>query len=91
MAFNWIYRLKPEGSPYEIHFRGVTDPDIDQSVLQERQEKERKSMEVLATLTRRLTTMRDFHRWLFTEHDAYNAAGKAFGERRDPGNALQSY
>jgi uncharacterized SAM-binding protein YcdF (DUF218 family) len=90
-AFNWVYGLRPEVSPYEIHFQGVADPDIDRSVLQERQEKERKSLQALAPLTRKLTTMRDFHRWLFTEHDAYNASREGFSARTVIGDTLQSY
>jgi uncharacterized SAM-binding protein YcdF (DUF218 family) len=86
LAFNWVYGLKPEQAQYEIHFVGVADPDMDPSVLHERREKERKSLEGLAPLTRRLTTMRDFHRWLFTEHSAYSAAGKGFIP-----DALRSY
>jgi hypothetical protein len=35
--------------------------------------------------------MPDFHRWLFTEHDAYSAARQGFGAGRVDGPALQSY
>jgi uncharacterized SAM-binding protein YcdF (DUF218 family) len=90
-VFNWIYGLKPEELPYEIDFRGVADPEMDPSVLRERVEKERKSLQVLAPFTQRLTTMKDFHRWLFAEHDAYNATRKGFGDRKDLGEALESY
>jgi uncharacterized SAM-binding protein YcdF (DUF218 family) len=90
LAFNWIYGLTPV-SPYEIHFTGVADLGMDPSVLQERRGKERKSLEALETISRRVTTMRDFHRWLFTEHNAYDSSRRGFGENRVTGETLESY
>jgi hypothetical protein len=90
-VFEWVYGLTPRSSEYELHYRGVPDDDLDRSALEQRLEKERRSMDALATLTRRLTTVRDFHRWFFAEHNAYNAAGKAFGEGKVGDVELQSY
>jgi hypothetical protein len=89
-VFNWVYRLTP-ALPYELGFRSVPDDGMDQSVLTERQAKERKSLEELTALAQRLTTLPDFHRWLFTEHDAYNSGRNGLGGRKVAGDALQSY
>lgn len=78
LAFTWVYRLTPVSPPYQLHFRGVADPDMAPSILKARQEKESKSLEALKGITHRLTTLRDFHRWLFTEHAAYNAGAGSF-------------
>jgi hypothetical protein len=89
LAFDWIYRLTPRTLPYELHFEGVADPDMDPYLWAERSEKERRGIEALKPLTQSLTSMRDFHRWLFTEHSAYSAASAR--PRQHAGDALDSY
>ena len=90
-VFEWVYGLTPQRVPYLLHFRGVPDDDMERSALIERRERERRSMDALTELTQRFTTMKDFHRWLFTEHKAYDSKGEAFGEGAVGGVALQSY
>lgn len=91
LAFTWVYRLTPLISPCELHFRGVADQDMDPSILKARREREQKSLESLNGLARRLTTIQDFHRWLFTEHTAYNSQAGAFRENSVAGDLLRSY
>jgi hypothetical protein len=90
-AFTWVYRLTPTAASYELHFRDVADHDMDPSLLNARQERERKSLESLKSLTQRLTTLKDFHRWLFTEHSAYNSNADAFSQRNLTDDLLRSY
>jgi uncharacterized SAM-binding protein YcdF (DUF218 family) len=90
-VFNWIYGLEPRTVPYELQFESVFDPSMDGNVLRDREEKERRSLASLADLTNRITTLRDLHRWLFTEHEAYKAAGRDFGSRRVGDAALLTY
>lgn len=91
LAFNWVYELTPRLSAYEIDFRAVADSEMEGSVLLGRHRKEQESLKVLEDLTKRITAMKDFHRWLFTEHDAYNAAARGFGANSVVGDTLQSY
>lgn len=90
-AFNWVYSLSPPPSAYEIEFAAAPDDGMDPAVLAERLEKERNSLDRVTALSRQITTMPDFHRWLFTEHNAYNAAARAFADRRVAGDLLKSY
>lgn len=90
-VFEWVFGLTPPASAYELHFRGVPDDGMDRDALKERRDKERRSIELLTQLSDRLTTMRDFHQWFFTKHDAYNAEAQAFGSGKVGGFALQSY
>jgi uncharacterized SAM-binding protein YcdF (DUF218 family) len=90
-VFEWVYGLTPQAADYSLHFEGVPDDGVDRAALEERREKERQGMDALMDLIPRLTTMSDFHRWLFTEHRAYNAGSKGFGEGNLGGPALESY
>jgi hypothetical protein len=89
-AFEWIYRLTP--CPlYELSFQGAGDGDMDAGALRHRVSKEQSSLETLAPLAARLTTLNAFHRWLFTEHAAYRPDAAAFARRVLPSAALPSY
>ena len=90
-VFRWVYGLAPRLVPYELRFEAVSDPDMDAAALHARQERERERLNAHADIIRRITTTRDLHRWLFTEHDAYNAARSGFGAARVTGPTLQSY
>jgi DUF218 domain len=90
-AFRWVYSLAPRAVPYELGFEGVSDPDMDAAVLQARQCRERERLDALADVIAKIRTMAEFHRWFFTEHDAYNAARRGFGAGAVTGPALQSY
>jgi len=90
-VFRWVYGLEPASVPFELHFEAVADPDMDTAILRARLEHERVRLDALADLTQRVTTMHDFHRWLFTEHDAYNALRRGFGGGQVDALTLQSY
>lgn len=91
VAFTWVYHLTPVATARQIHFRSVADEEIDASILKARQQRERKSLKALKDLTQRLTTLKDFHRWLFTEHTAYNSTANAFTETNLADDLLRSY
>jgi hypothetical protein len=86
-----VYGLDPPPVRYKLRFEGIADPDMDADVLDARVERERKRVSALADLTQRIKTMADFHRWLFTHHDAYNATRRGFGADEVRGPALDSY
>jgi uncharacterized SAM-binding protein YcdF (DUF218 family) len=90
-VFDWIYGLSPPPIPYELEYEGVSDPAMDRRLLHDREEKERKSLEALPAIATRIATLRDCHEWLFTQHDAYNSAAKAFGALKLTHREQQSY
>jgi DUF218 domain len=90
-VFNWVYGLAPKSCLYNLDYRSVSDPGMEEAVLQNRMQKERSSLQSLKTLTDQLATMQDFHQWLFTEHNAYSASASGFGERKVGGLTLRSY
>lgn len=73
--FNWIYSLTPRPVDFQLHFEGAPDAGLGPESLRAREEKEQKSLRKVKQIRRTLTSLRDFHRWLFTEHSAYNLAG----------------
>lgn len=94
LAFEWVYGLAPRAGNYRIDFRQAHDPEMSESARGERWRKEQMAAESLRTKIADITTLADFHRWLFTEHDAYNATASAFtGERGKllSAEALDSY
>jgi hypothetical protein len=90
-AFRWVYGLRPRALSYELHFEGVSDLGMDPEVLRDREGRERKSLNETLALAPRMTHMADFHRWLFTKHNAYNAGGRDASGRDVQGATLESY
>ena len=72
-------------------FEPVCDPDMPAGLLAERREKECKSLGDLLKVAERIRTMRECHRWLFTEHGAYHALRSGFGGVGLSKRVLESY
>lgn len=91
MAFEWVYRLSPVGRAYEIRFEGVCDDRMDPAIRREREEKERNGRAALVKAAAGMTTLAEFHRWLFTQHGAYTSGnGNPAGQPLER-NLLESY
>jgi DUF218 domain len=90
-AFEWVYGLDSNPLAFELEFEGVSDPEMDSRVERERRERERKALVSLRQLTGVITSLGDFHHWLFTGHDAYSTDGRKPGDRIPGGNLLDSY
>ena len=90
-VFRWVYGLEPLSHAYSFTFEAQPNTDMDAAALAARKERERESLAGLAGPLEQITTMREFHRWLFTEHNAYNAARTAFGDGLLTGATLKSY
>lgn len=73
--FDWVYSLVPRPVDYQLRFQGAPDQGLAPDILRVRREKERKSLLKVKQHRRSLTSLDNFHRWLFTEHDAYNQSG----------------
>lgn len=89
--FNWVYRLTPAHGSYELQYECVADPEMDAGVLEARQQQEQRRLETIRPITDKIKNLREFHHWLFTEHEAYNSTRSAFGRGRVPAAALESY
>jgi len=90
-VFRWVYSLEPKAVASEVYFEGVDDPGMPAHVLKNREEKERKSLESFLRIKDRIATMPECHRWVFTEHNAYNAARRGFGRSVLDADTLRSY
>lgn len=70
--FSWVYNLENERIAYQLDFEKVSDNGIDEIILDARKNKEAESLSQLKKLIPRITTLKSFHKWLFTEHNAYS-------------------
>ena len=74
MIFNWIFSLTPvRDKPYNIRYVSVGD-GLDSEILRIRLEKEEKAKPGVAKLTSSMSTMPEFHSWLFSQHGAYKTS-----------------
>lgn len=70
--FEWVYGL--DNLNFELDFEGTADDGMDEWLLNARREKEKRGLESVMGLRERIVTMGEFHRWLYTEHEAYAVA-----------------
>ena len=69
--FNWIYQLEPKKNKTDLYYQSSPDLGLDPSSLKARVAKEEKSLNNLKKTQKQITSMGEFHRWLYTEHQAY--------------------
>jgi len=87
-AFNWVYSLDSSNEGYSLDFEDVPNEGIDEATLILRETKERESLEQLLKTKNRISTLKDLHTWLYTEHGAY----AVFVEpKRGSGDILATY
>lgn len=70
--FEWIYSLTPKKNRYQLDFISVTDADINPKIIKARITKEKSSLKEVLRLRKKIKTLADFHRWLFTKHAVYS-------------------
>jgi hypothetical protein len=73
--FEWVFGL--DGDNYELAFEASPNRGLTAAGLEARTAREQRSLGNVQKLRSSITTLRDFHRWLFTEHDAYSAEGRS--------------
>lgn len=86
-TFKWVYGLEPVVIS-SLEFKTVPNTGMPEDVLLARVTKERAALENLKPLVEKLSTLEDFHRWLFGEHRAYTVGAKP---RRLSGRILDTY
>lgn len=70
--FHWIYSLTPRSSKIELEFLSVDSKDLEENVITARKKREHQSLANLQDKIKKITTLKDFHHWFFTEHKAYD-------------------
>ena len=90
-VFRWVYGLEPRAVAFDLRFEAVGDPAMDPAMLHARSERERQRLRDVTELIPRIVSFPDLHRWLFTEHEAYDAVRGAFAVTRVDGPTLESY
>ncbi len=87
--FDWIFALDPPARPYELTYETVPNAGLAYEEITARAQHEKRGIERIAALEKRLHSLADVHRFLYAEHDCY-AAGRTFTQAPDPG-ILASY
>jgi len=72
-VFRWVYGLDGPGPRCKLTFEEVPDTGIGAGDLRARLAKEAASIRLVDALRTRITTLPQFHEWLFTVHGAYAA------------------
>jgi uncharacterized SAM-binding protein YcdF (DUF218 family) len=86
--FTWVFGLDVPIPPYDLTFEGTPNLGFSAANLQARRERERASLAALDGIRSRITNLRQFHEWLYTEHEVYAVN---LSPRRAAGEVLNSY
>lgn len=90
-AFRWVYGLTPLPGRFELDFDATPDAGISAEALAARRAHEASNLTNLRALIPRHTTVKSFHRWLYSEHRAYALEGLCADPERVSGPALDTY
>ncbi|MCD4779939.1 MAG: YdcF family protein [Candidatus Omnitrophica bacterium] len=71
--FNWIYQMDNPADAYHLEFRSVPNVGMTPEALTARLQKENESMNHLDKIIPDLSSISQFHEWLFHHHTAYTA------------------
>ena len=87
--FEWLFGL--DGGQYQLSFEASPNRGLTTDGEQFRSDKEQQALTGFRNVQQRISNLRHLQEWLFTEHQAYSAAGRWKQERsRDP-RVLESY
>lgn len=88
--FGWVYGMGQ--IRYELSFEAASDTGLDASMIQARVERERQSLiSFREKAGKKIASLEDLHRWIYTEHRAYTSAGRASSDRVHQPEVLESY
>jgi hypothetical protein len=87
MVFRWVYGLDKAG--FDLDFAGAPDEGLSPQALAARQARERDRVARVEELRGKLTSLCTLARWLFTEHQAYQAVREPLSA--DSADLLESY
>ena len=69
--FEWVYNLPPSSIKYNIEFVRTPDVGFASEVLAARIQREKNSLANLEITKQKITTLKEFLIWLYSEHKAY--------------------
>ena len=69
--FEWIYNLPPSAINFNIDFVSTPDTGLSSEVLAARVQREKNSLANLEMTKPKITTLKEFLLWLYSEHKAY--------------------
>lgn len=72
VMFETVYGLDRDRS-YEFDFLAVSDEGLDAEIIEARRGHEQASLRRFQENAKSISSLRDLHDWLYTEHDAYRA------------------
>ncbi len=87
--FKWIYNLEGTSKSYRLFFEEVSDEGIPRIIMRARIKKEARSIKRLKLTIKNIKTIKQFHEWLFTQHDAYIASER--NQKNIGSDLLKSY
>lgn len=73
-VFDWVFGLTPRPVDYYLQFRAAPNAGLEPDAIAARAAKEADGLKTVQQRSRELTCLREFHRWLFTQHGAYAMA-----------------
>ncbi|HYP07631.1 MAG TPA: YdcF family protein [Bryobacteraceae bacterium] len=71
--FEWVFGLTPER--YAMRFEATADDGLLPELVERRRQREAASLRALTRVIERVRDLPTFHRWFYTEHNAYTATG----------------
>lgn len=87
-VFDLIYSLIHQKRGHKLDFISISDKGINPKIMKARFKKEKESLKKFKILSNRFKTLRQFHKWLFTEHAIYCYGKETW---RLPNNTLKTY
>jgi hypothetical protein len=80
------------GEHYRLSFEASPNDGLAPTAIQARVDREQNNLASFRSgVRRRIHSMDQLHRWLYAEHTAYNAAGRAQISRENTPELLESY
>jgi hypothetical protein len=90
VVFEWVYGLDPDRK-YDLSFVEASDEGLDLTAIEARKRKEAEALEKFRRIADVIHSVPELHRWLFTEHAAYNVTGDSRAHRSTDPGVLSSY
>lgn len=72
--FDWVYSLRPVGGTYQIKYATSPDHGLSTSARTARVTREKQSLSALQETKMKISSLEQFHSWIYREHKAYAPA-----------------
>ncbi len=72
--FDWVFGFEPDR--YELHYAASPNRGISPEGVAAREARERQSLQRLPRTQESIGSLVEFHRWIFSRHEAYSTGGR---------------